>query len=302
VGGCNGTHVNAGGGTNTALDGAIELAVSPDDKNVYVVAATSDAASVFVRDLTPGALEASFDGCRTSNTATQGCVADPPAAADGTNAHMTDPRTVAVTDDNSKLIVGSGDGDALTFNDRRASDGAFFFTSCLTSNTAINGCALFSPSAASGAGTPLNSIQTILVAADGKDVYVASSSEAISHFAIEGARPPGEQPPGGEPPAGTPPSNDFSISGSAKNKRNGTAKLTITVPGAGAVDLAGNGLKPQATTAAAAGDVTLKVKTTGKKRKKLRRKGKAKVTADVTFTPTGGTPNTESTKVKLVDR
>ncbi len=48
--------------------------------------------------------------------------------------------------------------------------------------------------------------------------------------------------------------------------------------------------------------MTLKLKTKGKKRKKLRRKGKLKVTAKITFTPTGGTANTLSKKVKLLDR
>jgi hypothetical protein len=44
------------------------------------------------------------------------------------------------------------------------------------------------------------------------------------------------------------------------------------------------------------------VKTRGKAKKKLNRKGKAKVRANVTFTPTGGDPNTESKKIKLVKR
>jgi hypothetical protein len=133
-------------------------------------------------------------------------------------------------------------------------------------------------------------------------VYIVSANDTISRFEIEGVRPP--VPPGQQPtdPGGTPPSNDFSFSGLARNKTKGTAQLTVSVPGPGAIDLAGNGLKPQATTAAAAGDVVLKVKTTGNKRKKLRRKGKAKVTPLVTFTPAGGAANTESTKVKLVDR
>ena len=40
----------------------------------------------------------------------------------------------------------------------------------------------------------------------------------------------------------------------------------------------------------------------GTAKTKLNARGKAKVVAEVTYTPAGGAPNTESTKVKLVKR
>ena len=39
----------------------------------------------------------------------------------------------------------------------------------------------------------------------------------------------------------------------------------------------------------------------GQAKKKLNDKGKAKVKAEVTFTPDGGSPNTEDKKIKLVE-
>jgi hypothetical protein len=48
--------------------------------------------------------------------------------------------------------------------------------------------------------------------------------------------------------------------------------------------------------------VKLEVKPKGKAKDKLTPEGKAKVVAEVTFTPTGGTPNTEDKKLKLVKR
>ena len=48
--------------------------------------------------------------------------------------------------------------------------------------------------------------------------------------------------------------------------------------------------------------MTLSVKAAGKAKKKLRRKGKKTFKPAVTFTPAGGTANTESTSVKLVRR
>lgn len=48
--------------------------------------------------------------------------------------------------------------------------------------------------------------------------------------------------------------------------------------------------------------MALSVKAAGKAKKQLRRKGKKIFKPAVTFTPAGGTANTESTRVKLVRR
>ena len=99
-------------------------------------------------------------------------------------------------------------------------------------------------------------------------------------------------------------SNDFTFGKLKRNKHKGSAKLTVNVPGPGALTLsdAKKKLKPVSTNPSAAEGVKLPIKPRRKLAKKLGRKGKAKVNASVTFTPTGGSPNTESTKVKLVEK
>ena len=52
---------------------------------------------------------------------------------------------------------------------------------------------------------------------------------------------------------------------------------------------------------AAAGKVKLPIKPRGEA-KKLNRKGTAKVEAEVTYTPDGGEPNTQTRRVRLVKR
>jgi hypothetical protein len=96
------------------------------------------------------------------------------------------------------------------------------------------------------------------------------------------------------------PDNSFTIGKAKKNKKKGTAKLPVEVSGPGSLDLAGKGLKPVSADATDAGTVKLAVKTKGKTKKKLKKKGKKKVKPSVTFTPTGGDPDTQTTKVKLV--
>ena len=102
------------------------------------------------------------------------------------------------------------------------------------------------------------------------------------------------------------PSNAFSFGGAKRNKKKGTATLTVDVPNPGELALSGKGLRPvDAAGAVAAKTVTdpgpakLLIKPKGKKRKKLNATGKVKVKFGVTYTPTGGDPNTQSRKLTL---
>ncbi len=115
---------------------------------------------------------------------------------------------------------------------------------------------------------------------------------------------------GAEPlPPPEPPSNEFTFGAVQRNTKKGTAKLTVTVAGPGELTLSGNGVKPQrpapwakhapSKPVAGAGDVVLLIKATGNKKKKLKKNGKVKVKASVTFTPTGGTAATQTKKLKL---
>jgi stage V sporulation protein SpoVS len=94
-------------------------------------------------------------------------------------------------------------------------------------------------------------------------------------------------------------SNEFTIGAAKKNAKKGTAILPVSVPGAGAVALAGKTVRAEEVQAGGAGEVRLPVKATGKAKKTLKRKGKVKVALHVTFTPLGGDASTVGTSVKL---
>lgn len=99
-----------------------------------------------------------------------------------------------------------------------------------------------------------------------------------------------------------PASNEFTFGAVVRNKKKGTAELTVGVPGAGELELGGAKLKPATAGPDGEGEVALPVKARGKARKKLRRKGRTKVSAEVTYSPVGGDPRTEGKRVKLVKR
>jgi hypothetical protein len=103
-----------------------------------------------------------------------------------------------------------------------------------------------------------------------------------------------------------PPSNEFSFGKVKKNKRKGTAKLTIEIAeGPGELELAKTKKvksDDEAVEGEGANEEKLTIKPKGKARKRLARKGKAKVKAEVTYTPTGGEPLTKTKKLRLKRR
>jgi hypothetical protein len=106
-------------------------------------------------------------------------------------------------------------------------------------------------------------------------------------------------------------SGKFGLGKLKKNKKKGTAKLTVDVPGPGTVSLGGKGVKAQrprsgeritaAKAVTEAGTVTFPIKAKGKKKSKLNSTGKVKLKVNVTYTPAGGAADTETKPVKLVD-
>jgi hypothetical protein len=101
-----------------------------------------------------------------------------------------------------------------------------------------------------------------------------------------------------------PPSNAFTLGALIKNKSKGTATLPVTVPGPGTLSVVGIGGNPGirgvSAVATQAGVVKLTLTPTGSAKKILRKKGKLRFTAQVTFTPTGGTPATQTLKGTLI--
>jgi virginiamycin B lyase len=129
----------------------------------------------------------------------------------------------------------------------------------------------------------------------GTNEFGNSSPASVS---VEVASPPPPPPP--PPPA--PPSNDFAFGNLERNERRGTAKLTVEVPGPGALELGGKRVKAASEQPDASGDVALPIKARGKAKKRLRRDGREEVTVQVTYTPAGGESNTEDKPVKLIRR
>jgi hypothetical protein len=98
------------------------------------------------------------------------------------------------------------------------------------------------------------------------------------------------------------PANAFAFGKVARNRSKGTATLSVSVPNAGDLVVAGKGVKRASTSVTAPGVVKLKVAAKGKKLRTLNNTGRVRVAAKVTFTPTGGDPKTRSKRLVLKKR
>jgi hypothetical protein len=100
------------------------------------------------------------------------------------------------------------------------------------------------------------------------------------------------------------PDNSFSLGRTTRNKKQGTATLTVNVPNRGELTGSGKDVKVAGAaviskTVTAPGDVKLTIRAKGKKKRKLNDTGKVEVTPKITYTPTGGDPSTQSRELKL---
>jgi NHL repeat-containing protein len=130
-----------------------------------------------------------------------------------------------------------------------------------------------------------------------------SGNDRITRFGEPGTPAPPCLPdqfanPGTATPASTP-NNKFRLGKARLNRKKGTAKLPVTVPGPGTVQALGKLIRKATLTAPRAGYFVLSVKARGKAKRVLKENGKSRVELTVTFTPTGGEPNVMTANVTL---
>jgi hypothetical protein len=100
------------------------------------------------------------------------------------------------------------------------------------------------------------------------------------------------------------PANTISLGRLMRNRRKGTALLTVQValPDVGTIVLSGKGLKAQTALAPPTGKLELPIIGTRAVRKALRRRGKRKVQIEVSYTPVASAPAVVARKATLVKR
>jgi hypothetical protein len=99
------------------------------------------------------------------------------------------------------------------------------------------------------------------------------------------------------------PTNTVSFGAVQRNRRKGTASIRVQVPNAGTLSYAGVGITGTGPASVnAPGGIQIFVKVRGKKRDRLRKRGSAWVSPQVTFLPVQGDAGTTIDKLKLVKK
>lgn len=136
----------------------------------------------------------------------------------------------------------------------------------------------------------------------------AGAGEVVQAQTVPLPQPPPPPPPPTKPKTGPSPGappaaddapidNSFRIAAIRKNRRLGTATLTVVVPGPGQLMLDGAVFRHRQVDGA--GRVKLRVVPKGAKRRALRRDGSVRLGVTITFVPTGGEPNSRTIKLRL---
>ena len=138
-----------------ALNGANDLAFSPDGRFVYVAAIGSSGVSWLARDPATGALTPA--GCAKAVPRRDRCIEAPELI--GANG-------VAVSPDGDNVYVTAGVSGAVTVFDRDEATGALQEAMCISDSGSDGHCT---------DGTGLAGASNVVVAADGLDVYVTAA-------------------------------------------------------------------------------------------------------------------------------
>jgi DNA-binding beta-propeller fold protein YncE len=155
------------------LDYPHALAVSPDDKYVYVASVDSDAITTFARDDSTGAL--------TQVSGAAGCIADGDGGGGcGPARALRGPLALAISPDGRRLYAASYYSHAIVAFARDAVTGG------LTQLAGSDGCVARAVEGCAP-GTGLTEVSALAITPDETNLYAASPSDsAISSFSLAG--------------------------------------------------------------------------------------------------------------------
>jgi YVTN family beta-propeller protein len=130
----------------------------------------------------------------------------------------------------------------------------------------------------------------------GRTAYCSGGASTIAHPVTVKAPTPKPNP---IPPVVTPPSNRFHFGRVLHNRRNGTVRLQLKLPGTGYVFLFGKKVHAVNRKSRAAGSMWLTIHARVELNKRLKKRLRAPVQIRVTFTPNGGAPKTMHHRIVL---
>ncbi|HEV7483269.1 MAG TPA: hypothetical protein VGO13_09240 [Solirubrobacterales bacterium] len=151
------------------LGGPDVIAVSPDNKSVYVGSFPGNAIAAFNRDPSTGTL-AQLAG-------NAGCIAAAAGSGCATGLALEGVEGMAISPDGRSVYAGAATSQGIAILNRDPTTGG------LTQATNGSGCVVSAPLAGCATGTELNGADAVTVSANEKDVYVSSLfNQSVTSF------------------------------------------------------------------------------------------------------------------------
>jgi hypothetical protein len=192
--GCNTVPGSGGRADDAGMRGVVALAGGGSSKSLYAIGSENSAITQLVAGNSPGRLK--FAACFTGDTFIErSCPAVPGAYANSDQAPIAYPTAAAISPDGRSLYLVSGSfhGSVIARFSREPLTGALTYVDCLTgdtepSPTGVLSCALIPGATHGGYGSGLNEPRGVVVADDGRHVYVTTGlDQSLVTFAREPA-------------------------------------------------------------------------------------------------------------------
>ncbi|MGB0871502.1 MAG: beta-propeller fold lactonase family protein [Solirubrobacterales bacterium] len=152
-----------------ALAGADVVAVSPDNKSVYVGTFESDGVASFTRNRATGSI--------TQKAGTAGCIVETPLSGCATGRALNGAEGLTISPDGKSVYVGAAIGNGVAVLRRSTSTGN------LSQATGVTGCWAFQAANGCSEGHGLVGADSMQVSPDNKHLYVASGvGKSIAAF------------------------------------------------------------------------------------------------------------------------
>lgn len=182
------------GGGNSGMYNPSAVAVSSDNKSVYLTSFSDSAVARFDRNTSTGAL--TYQGCITGSsqagpgpTGSGACTGIPTISSGGFASGLLAPSDLAVTPDGGSVVVTAYDDDSVAVLGRNTSSGALAYQYCFTGETNVAGAGSGACTAVPGAtnlsgNSGLDFPVAVAASAGSDSVYVVSEQDdSLARFA-----------------------------------------------------------------------------------------------------------------------
>jgi 6-phosphogluconolactonase (cycloisomerase 2 family) len=189
---CSLTGIPAASGTDSGLNAAWAVAMSPDGSSLYALAQGDDAIARFSRNPSTGVL--TYQDCITGKTesgptGSNACSVISTHQSQGVNSGFDQPYGIVISPNGASVYVSAVDDDSVLRFDRNTGTGALTYQGCITGELASgngggnNACTAIPSDTAGGDNSGLEKVRALAIDPNGETLYASGpADDSIARF------------------------------------------------------------------------------------------------------------------------